>query len=145
MDNGQKAPYPESLKAMVDQLEYRPGWRFSLEYIDRGQGSEGLTLVIVTKGLDSYHPECGETYRVRHYMTVPPASFNEQSWRRWLLEQLLLVERHECCEFFKIGGKRPFKPHHGPGNDPYIIFEYGSDIDARTMYTGEVLKEKKSV
>lgn len=134
----QEAPYPTVLQALVERLEYRPGWSFRLCHYDRGQDSIGLTLIIVTRGYDSYNPDNGETYRVRHFMPVPPASYNEQSWQRWLLEQCLLVERHECCEFFKIDGKRPYAPHHGPGNDPYIIWERGTDEEARTMYTGEV-------
>lgn len=105
--------------------------------MDRGQGSKGLTLCITTRGVDSYHPERGETYRVRHYMPVPPAAYNEKSWRRWLLEQILLVERHEACEFFKIDGIRPYAPLHGPGNDPYIIFERSTTEEIRTRYTGE--------
>lgn len=136
-ENHQVAPFPEILANLVDRLEYRR-WTFNLEHIDRGQGSEGLTLIITTLGYDSYKPDRGESYRVNHYMLVPPAAFNEQSWRRWLFEQCLLVERHECCEFFKIDGKRPYAPHHGPGNDPYVVFERGTDVEARTMYTGEV-------
>ena len=135
--NINRAPYPQILADLVSRLSYRK-WRFVLDHIDRGQGSEGLTLVITTLGYDSYNPEDGEGYRVNHYMPVPPAAYNEQSWRRWLFEQCLLVERHECCEFFKIDGKRPYAPHHGPGNDPYVVFERGTDIEARTMYTGEV-------
>lgn len=134
----QEAPYPKVLAELVDRLEYRAGWQFRLAHIDRGQDSMGLTLIITTQGYDSYNPQYGETYRVRHYMPVPPAAYNEQSWRRWLFNQCLAVESHECCEFFKIDGKRPYAPHHGPGNDPYIVFERGSDLDARTMYTGEV-------
>lgn len=134
----QEAPFPTVLAELVEKLEYRPGWTFRLAHMDRGQDSIGLTLTITTQGYDSYNPGDGETYRVRHFMLVPPAAYNEQSWQRWLLDQCLLVERHECCEFFKINGKRPYAPHHGPGNDPYIIFERGTDEDARTMYTGEV-------
>ncbi len=140
--NYQSAPFPIILGSLVTRLEYRQ-WRFSLTELDRGQGSLGLTLVITTKGYDSYHPEKGENYRVNHYMPVPPAAYNEQSWRRWLFEQCLLVERHECCEFFKIDGKRPYAPHHGPGNDPYVVFERGTDEEARTMYTGEVRSARK--
>lgn len=137
--NEQEAPFPRELEDLVDNLQYRPGWTCELERRrDRGQGSVGLTLAIYTLGYDTYHPDRGQTYRVVHYMIVPAANYNRQSWQRWLLEQFLLVERHECCEFFKIGKKRPYAPHHGPGNDPYIIFEHGSDIDTRTMYTGEV-------
>ena len=94
-----------------------------------------------------------------HYMPVPPAAFDRRSWRRWLFEQLLLVERHEACEFFRfeydtpnqIGTERlgtnhhverPYAPHHGPGNDPYIVFEHGLDVDVRTSFRGEV-KERR--
>ena len=134
----QVAPYPAELAAMVAGLEYKPGWTFHLIDLDRGQGSAGLTLDIVTLGYDSYHPDRGQHYRVHHYMPVPPAAFDARSWRRWLLEQLLLVERHETCEFFQLYGERPYAPHHGPGNDPYVIFDHGTDEDVRTSFRGEV-------
>ena len=134
----QTAPAPTPLIEMVGRLAYRPGWKFVLADIDRGQGSAGLTLDIITCGYDSYHPDRGENYRVHHYMPVPPAAYDERSWRRWLFEQILRVERHEACEFFVIDARRPYAPHHGPGNDPYIVFELGSDEDARTSFRGEV-------
>lgn len=134
----QEAPYPAVLARLVAELTYRPGWTFRLDHVDRGQGSEGLTLDVTTLGYDSYHPERGESYRVHHYVPVPPAAFDERSWRRWLFEQLLLVERHEACEFFKLGGERPYAPHHGPGNDPYVVFELGTEVDKRTSFRGEV-------
>lgn len=134
----QIAPYPELLAKLVKNVEYRPGWLFALEDVDRGQGSEGLTLSIYTQGYNTYHPERGETYRVVHYFPVPPAAYDERSWRRWIFDRLLEVERHEAAEFFQISGERPYAPHHGPGNDPYIIFEHGTDEDVRTRYTGEV-------
>lgn len=134
----QVAPFPSDLAALVHGLTYRPGWQFGLVDLDRGQGSKGLTLVITTEGFDSYHPEEGPTYRVRHFMPVPPAAYDMRSWRRWLFEQLLLVERHECAEFFSIDGERPYAPSHGPGNDPYIVRELGTDEDRRTRFTGEL-------
>lgn len=133
----QTAPYPVALDELVARLEYRKWWTFRLENLDRGQGSIGLTLIIRTHGADSYDSN-NEDYRVNHYFPVPPAAYNERSWQRWLLDQVLLVERHECMEFFKIDGVRPYAPHHGPGNDPYTVFERGTDIEARTMYTGQV-------
>ena len=133
----QRAPYPEILAELVDDLQYRPGWHFQLVNLDRGQGSEGLTFVVTTKDLDSYHPERGETYRVAHYFIVPAAAYDARSWRRWLLDRLLEVESHEACEFFMIGGVRPYAPSHGPGNDPYMIREMGTYEDVDTRYTGE--------
>lgn len=132
----QIADYPEALASLVSRLEYRSGWRFSLEDVDRGQGSLGLTFCAVGQYPDSYNPET--TIRVMHYFPVPPAAYNEQSWRRWLFERILEIERHEAAEFFKIDGSRPYAPHHGPGHDPYVVFEHGDDVDARTSFRGDV-------
>jgi hypothetical protein len=134
----QTAPYPTELADLVENLTYRPSWRFTLEHKDRGQGSQGLTLCIFTKGYDSYHPERGQNYGVVHYMPVPPAAFDRRSWQRWLFEQLVLVERHEAMEFFQVDGERPYAPNHGPGRDPYVVHEYGVDEDRRTSFRGDV-------
>jgi hypothetical protein len=132
----QRAPYPVLLDELVTALKYREGWHFDLAHIDRTQGSEGLTLQIFITAPNTYRPD--ENIHVVHYMPVPPAAFDRRSWQRWLLEQILLVERHEACEFFQIDGERPYAPHHGPGNDPYIIFDHGTDEDVRTSFRGEV-------
>lgn len=134
----QVAPDPDVLFDLVAHTAYRPGWTFILDDIDRGQGSEGLTLDIVTMGYDSYHPDRGQHYSVHHYMPVPPAAFDRRSWQRWLFEQVLLVERHEAMEFFVIDGERPYAPHHGFGQDPYIVFEHGTAEDVRTNFRNEL-------
>lgn len=134
--NRQTSPYPSLLAELVDQTVYRPGWRVALSDLDRGQGSAGLTLVIITRGYDSYHPEKGQDYDVHYYFPVPPAAYDRRSWQRWLFEQYLLVERHECMEFFQIDGERPYSPSHGPGNDPYIVREIGTETDVKTAFTG---------
>lgn len=132
----QVAPYPAVLRELVEQLQYKAGWSFWLRDLDRGQGSLGLTLVINRVGPDSYHPE--RVISVNHYMPVPPAAFEVRSWRRWLFDQVLLVERHEAMEFFQLAGDRPYAPSHGPGNDPYLIREVGTDLDQRTSFRGEL-------
>lgn len=141
----QTAPDPEVLRYLIERLAYRPGWTFKLADIDRGQGSEGLTLIITTRGYDSYHPDRGENYRVNHYMPVPAAAFDSRSWQRWLFDQCLLIERHECMEFFAVHDSpgsehavRPYAPSHGPGNDPYLIREVGTETDQRTSFRGEL-------
>ncbi len=113
--------------------------------MDRGQSSEGLTLDITTLTTNSYHPTVCEfcqssvtVYRVHHYFPVPPAAYDERSWRRWLFDQIVLVERHEAAEFFKIDDERPYAPSHGPGNDPYLIREVGTDEDAQTSFRGQL-------
>jgi hypothetical protein len=158
----QTAPYPRPLAELVKQLAYKADWVFTLEDLDRGQGSQGLTLVIRITTPDAYHPDIRRT--VLHYFPVPPAAYDVRSWRHWLLEQVLLVERHEACEFFRfeydtpnrVGTEvlgtnhradlpadphvdRPYAPSHGPGNDPYLIRELGTDEDVRTSFRGELL------
>ncbi len=133
----QSAPYPEILAGLVKRLRHRAGWRFALTDLDRGQGSAGLTLVITTLGTNSYHPD--ETdYRVNHYMIVPAAAYDERSWRRWLFEQVLLVERHEAMEFFEIDGEKPYAPSHGFGQDPYIVRELGTQEDRRMSFRNKL-------
>jgi hypothetical protein len=139
----QEAPDPEALHDLVGRLEYRRGWSFALADIDRGQGSAGLTLMITIHTADSYDQD--KRRSVVHYMPVPPAAFDVRSWQRWLFEQVLLVERHEAMEFFTIHVTpesaeftKPFAPSHGPGNDPYLVRELGTDLDRRTSFTGEV-------
>jgi len=33
---------------------------------------------------------------------------------------------------------RPYAPAHGPGNDPYMVLQHGTDLDRRTSFTGQV-------
>lgn len=136
MTNMQKAPWPAELASLVAQLTYRAGWRFELADIDRGQGSVGLTFIVTTLTADSYVHDLNK--RVAHYFPVPPAAYDARSWQRWLLDRLLEVERHECCEFFEIAGTKTYAPSHGPGNDPYLIRELGTELDVRTSFRGEV-------
>lgn len=71
----------------------------------------------------------------------PPATYDQRSWRRWLFDRILDVEKHEAMEFFQVAGRRPYAPSHGPGNDPYMIREVGTDTDQRTSFRGD-LKER---
>ena len=154
----QHAPYPVALADLVGRLRYRPGWRFTLTDLVRdpksshGAEAGGLTLVIYADVYDTYHPE--QRRPVNHYFIVPAATYDRESWRRWLLDRVLDVERHEACEWFrfvtegefvKADGStateivdRPFAPNHGPGRDPYTIFEYSTNKARRTSFRGEV-------
>lgn len=131
----QAAPYPTEFVALLDGLQYKPNFEFEIKDIDRGQGSVGLTLVITITTPNSYNH--AQTRRVAHYMPLPPAAFDRRSWQRWLLDQILLVESHEACEFFTVDGVKPYAPSHGPGNDPYMIREVGTVADVETSFRGE--------
>jgi hypothetical protein len=129
----QTAPYPHDLAALVDECEYRRGWRVKLVDTDRGQGSKGLTLIITAIVQDSLNQD--ELIGVNHLFIVPAASYNRRSWMRWLLDRFLDVESHEACEYFRIGGERVYAPHHSEGEDPYTIFEIGDFETANKRFT----------
>jgi hypothetical protein len=122
------------LSDIVKQTEYRPGWRVGLVHDTE---HDVVTLEINALGYDTHHVDRGETYRVIHSFIVPPATYNEQSWTRWLLDRYIDVETHEACEFFMVGGRQPFAPNHGPGWDPYGVRELNRVEDAETTFLGE--------
>ena len=103
------------LADLVTRLTYKH-WKFELREISRGQGCEGLTLLISAQVPDSFG---NGTTEFMHLMPVLPANYDEAAWTGWLLEQILLVEKHEALEFFEIDGEKVFFPFHGPGGNPY--------------------------
>lgn len=139
----QEAPFPEELEALVRGWKYKAGWGCRLyEDYDRGQDSKGLTLIITTKTQDSYHPD--EEKRVAHLFIVPAAAYDKRSWQRWLLDQHLLIESHEACEFFEVDGVKPYAPSHGHGQDPYMIRELGTEEDVRMSFRNTVNPDSRA-
>jgi len=154
----QVAPYPDVLADLVKRLRYRDhlGWNVWLEddlqrdKPGRHTGeSRGLTLVVQRFGPDTYHRETAMA--VNHYFPVPPATYNEASWTRWLFDRLGDVDTHERMEDFAFdpahgevytstsdGLARPYAPNHGPGHDPYRVTELATDVDRRTSFRGDV-------
>jgi hypothetical protein len=133
----QRAPWPHFLEHMVEDLNHRPNWTAVLhEDLDRGQGSRGTTLEVHIVEPDAYHPE--KLRSVVHWFPVPPAAYDARSWRRWLFDRLRDIDTHEAMEHFTIAGEKPYAPSHGPGNDPYMVREVGTDLDRRTSFRGEV-------
>lgn len=141
----QTAPFPVLLADLVQRSSYKEdeGWAVALveDYL-RDPDSRGLTLIITRCGPDTYHPE--RVIAVNHLFAVPPATYNKRSWAWWLFQRYADVEKHELMETFKLDGKPLYPPAHGPGNDPYLILHYGSDIDRRTSFRGEVNDEQEA-
>ena len=79
-------PTWDALRDVVEASAYRPGWRIGLTEVHRQDGGPGLRLDVLSVGYDSYHPDRGQTYRVRHSFIVPAASYNARSFAsrsRW--------------------------------------------------------------
>jgi len=115
----QTAPFPEALEAVLSGLTFMPGWTFELRDAPRHAGAYGLTLIIAIETVDAYEPDTHPSFLATHYLSVPPMSYDYRNWARWVLEQILLVQRHEAMEAFLVNGERLFAPGHGGGNDNY--------------------------
>lgn len=150
----QVAPYPAILAELVGRLRYRGhlGWEVWLDddcqrdKPGRHSGeSRGLTLVVKRSGTNTYNPS--QPMEVNHYFAVPPATYNGESWMRWLFNRLGDVDTHERMEDFALAGEgdagprdwtRPYKPVHAPGWDPYLVTVESTDVARRTSFRGEL-------
>ena len=103
---------PTDLEHIVNSVQYRPGWKFWLELV----GKE-VRLQILCVGFDSYHPHRGPTYATSHSFRLPEIS--PPSWKLWLFERIMEVEKHEAMEFFQVGDERPFAPMHSRSANSY--------------------------
>jgi hypothetical protein len=127
----------EILARLVEQLRCKPGWSFRLQKSDNDIYPK---LVIRVVGYDSADPDNLRRYTVNHFFPVPEATYNEQSWLRWVFEMCRRLENHELGEWFRIGNNQPFRPLHGPGEDPYTVHEFRPMIDALTTQDGSVME-----
>lgn len=155
----QVAPYPHELEKLVSNLRYRQhmGWSVWLDndcirdQANRHAGeARGLTLIVQRCGPNTYNHDEGMI--VNHYFPVPAATYNMQSWMRWLFDRLGDVDTHERMEDFAFepetiapvgaegrdGLHRPYVPCHGPGWDPYLVTVERTEIDRRTSFRGEL-------
>lgn len=121
------------LSTVVDQVKCKPGWEFRLVKEDGA-----LRLVIYVPGYNSAHPDDLQRFNVNHFFPVPIATYNYNTWRRWVFEMCRRVENHELGEWFRIGDERPFSPLHGPGEDPYTVHEFRPVADALTTQDGSM-------
>lgn len=121
----------ELLRRIVGETRCKPGWTFRLYF-----GEDGPQLIINIDSVNNY--DHSERFVVNHVHPVPTATYNEASWRRWILEQCIRTMNHELGESLRFGDVRPFAPMHGPGEDPYTIHEIRPERDALTTQDGSL-------
>ena len=95
----------------VAGIRYKPGWEFKVG------GPGGRFLCVFARTPDSLQPD---RLRVTQHMFEIPESGD---LGRWVLDCLLLAERHEACEFLELDGVRRFWPHHQDEGSPYDLVD----------------------
>jgi len=118
------------LEDLLEEIEYKrdepPADRFAFE---RNDEANYAVLYIFTYNKNTYKPEVMR--HTRHEFIVPPATYNRHTWARWVFEKIVAIETHETAEWFFVDGERQFAPHHGNGEDPYMVWHLGTDEQAR--------------
>jgi hypothetical protein len=117
------------LAAALDEIVYTrdvpPGKRFQLA---RDDEANYAVLYIFTLNPNTYRPE--QMRHTRHEFVVPVATYNKENWIRWVFERIAGIEMHETCESFQVNGVRIYAPHHGNGEDPYVVWHLGTPEQA---------------
>lgn len=99
---------------LVAALSYKPGWTF------RVGGPLNRYLCVFARTPDSGNPA---RERTTQHMFEMPDGCDERQFVRWVFDCLLLAERHEAGEFFRVAGVSPFFPHHQDEGSPYDLVE----------------------
>lgn len=100
----------------LHEVEYKPGWRIGTLL---HPGGPMLTITVETTDSETGHPAL-----INHNFPCPPLrAIRGQDVRRWILERVIDVERHEAMEIFLVDGAAPYFPEHGPGARSYQIVE----------------------
>jgi len=100
-------------------VSYKPGWSFKIA------GPEGRFLCVFATTTDS--ADHSRTRCTQHQFEMP-VGLDERQFIRWMFDRLLLCELHEAGEFFAVGGRRPFFPHHEDEGSPYELVERWEDL-----------------
>lgn len=135
MDVSENEHYLNSeLAELVKHVTYKPNWKIYVAHEMADDGAGGWHLFIVSHTDDSLDPT--RKMRVRHGFLIPPASYNRDTWTAWLFSRFRDVETHEAGEFFRVDDIRVFAPHHGNGEDPYVVWHM-SDYATANKSAGE--------
>jgi len=113
----QTAPFPTNLVTIVNETVYRD-WSFNVDFYEREVGGEGLTLRIRLPAPDSREPEGPAIFWI-HDFEVPARILDDESWTKWVFDVIMLAERHEAMEAFRVNGVQVFFPAHDFTSDMY--------------------------
>lgn len=100
--------------ALAATLSYKPGWTFKVAGPDRA------FLCVYATTPDSLNPSRERC--TQHMFRIPDVG-TPREFYRWAFDCLLLCELHEAGEFFQVGDRRPFFPHHQDEGSPYELVE----------------------
>ncbi len=113
----------EKVKDLISKLTYKEGWDFSIfsHFSNTGWLFELRVRLDVKESSSVVGSKTTVRILVNHPFPIPEYPMDDKEAERWLLDCILMVEQHETCEHFRIGGEAIFYPEHGEGANSYRI------------------------
>lgn len=98
--------------ALLHGVTYKPGWNLRFEQSEIASNTIQFTATYMAP--DSYHPE--RKIPVLSTKIIPvPVAFTDEEAMKYVIEEvfaaIMVFERHEALEFFKIDGNHWRNPH----------------------------------
>lgn len=97
---------PTDIRALVDGIEYRPGWTFEVYETE----AQGWWIAINAEVQDAYEPTRDVPLRIKSPLPPFRHDLDFLAWLRWRVER---IEVHECHEWLR------WKDNHKPIWDPH--------------------------
>lgn len=92
----------EKLKHIVKRVKYKPGWKFR---IDDGN------VEVIANVPDAYHPR-QKPVDPPHAYAIIRKGLTEKEIIGKIFDACQRLEFHECAEWFKYKGRRPYDTHN---------------------------------
>lgn len=104
---------------LIDNIVYRPGWKISAtDHTDRFEGSIIVRIEYPAQNTNrDQAPEYPEPIMTRFECPLVISDCDDIDLYRCIIEKILLIEAHECREYFRVGNTNwaPFHPHRVDG------------------------------
>lgn len=142
---------PKELIEMIKTLKYKEGWSFAYDFwhlIVRIECEDSTGRYVQIKPQEEFRYDSfgndreisprflmpDQPFYTVHTINIPSSVVFCDSiplMRRWLLDQIVAIETHEACEFFKLPNECgdyyvPFFPH-SEDHGPYAIVDKTGD------------------
>ena len=100
------------LAGILSTTAYKPGWNLQVRTMHHT-----AHLWVRAEVPDAHPPH--QPRLIDHILPVPMRDWGQDECRRWVLDSLSKIERHETREWLRFDGQQTFAPPHGDEGDPY--------------------------
>lgn len=95
-----------TLKELIEQVQYKPGWSF---HVAEPDGLQGPYLFIEVEVANAYDPD--KTVILYINSPIPSLIKTHANFFEWVMWRIRQAEIHELMEFYRVDGEIYLDPH----------------------------------